>query len=344
MQKHNSIYVSGHSGLVGSAIIRCLTREGYTNLITPSLQELDLTNQAAVQAFFEKVKPEYVIHAAGKVGGILANKSYPAEYMQQNLIMAVNIIHSAYLSGVRKLMFLGSSCIYPRLCPQPIKEEYLLTGELESTNEAYALAKIAGLKMAQHYRSQYGCDFISVMPTNLYGINDHFHPDNSHVLPALIRKMHLAKCYEQNDLAAITMDLSRDYEIAGEQDIISTLDKFGIHKQGDSTVLSLWGSGAPYREFLFVDDLAEALLFVMQNYSDYSPLNIGTGEDITIRNLATLIKETVGYRGEINWDTTKPDGTPRKLLDVSRLNALGYTPKTTLKEGLIATYRWYLSR
>jgi GDP-L-fucose synthase len=344
MQKHNSIYVSGHSGLVGSAIIRCLTREGYTNLITPSLQELDLTNQAAVQSFFDKVKPDFVIHAAGKVGGILANKNYPAEYMQQNLIMAVNIIHSAYLSGVRKLMFLGSSCIYPRICPQPIKEEYLLTGELESTNEAYALAKIAGLKMAQHYRSQYGCDFISVMPTNLYGINDHFHPDNSHVLPALIRKMHLAKCYEQNDMAAITKDLSRDYEIAGEQDIIDTLDKFGIHKQGDSTVLSLWGSGAPYREFLFVDDLAEALLFVMQNYSDYSPLNIGTGEDITIRNLAYLIKETVGYMGDINWDTSKPDGTPRKLLDVSHLNALGYTPKTTLKEGLIATYRWYLSR
>jgi len=344
MQKHDSIYISGHSGLVGSAIVRCLNRNGFQNLITPSLQELDLTDQTAVLAFFTAHKPKYVIHAAGKVGGILANKCYPAEYMYQNLIMALNVIHSAYLSGVKKLMFLGSSCIYPRLCPQPIKEEYLLTGELESTNEAYALAKISGLKMTQHYRSQHGCDFISVMPTNLYGINDHFHPDNSHVLPALIRKMHLAKCYEQNDMAALTHDLKHDYNVTREEDIIDSLHKFGIHKQDDRVVLTLWGSGTPYREFLFVDDLAEALLFVMQNYSDYLPLNIGTGEDITIRNLANVIKETVGFAGVINWDSSKPDGTPRKLLDVSRLQALGFKAKTSLNEGISATYKWYLTR
>ncbi len=344
MELHSKIYITGHTGLVGSAIMRCLKANGYHNLLTRYLEELDLTNQAAVDAFFASEKPDYVIHAAGKVGGILANSLYPADYIYQNLMMAVNTIHAAYRNGVKKLLFLGSSCIYPKLCPQPIKEEYLLTGALEPTNEAYALAKIAGLKLALHYRKQYGCDFISAMPTNLYGINDHFHPDNSHVLPALLRKMHLAKCLMENDMDSLYHDLEADGSLQAGDTIQEALARFGITQVADRVQLSLWGTGSPFREFLFVDDLASALLFLMNNYSADPAINIGTGVDISIRDLALLIRDVVSFQGEILWDSSKPDGTPRKLLDVSLLNSLGFTAKTELIDGLKATYNWYLSR
>ncbi len=344
MDLHSKIYITGHSGLVGSAIMRCLKANGYHNLLTRNMEELDLTNQAAVDAFFATEQPEYVIHAAGKVGGILANSLYPAEYIYQNLMMAVNTIHAAYRNGVKKLLFLGSSCIYPKLCPQPIKEEYLLTGALEPTNEAYALAKIAGLKLALHYRKQYGCDFISAMPTNLYGINDHFHPENSHVLPALLRKMHLAKCWMENDIDALRYDLESDGSLQAGDALQEALSRFGIARVADKVQLTLWGSGSPYREFLFVDDLASALLFLMQNYSGDTAINIGTGVDISIKDLALLIQDVVAYRGDILWDNTKPDGTPKKLLDVSMLTSLGFTAKTELVDGLKATYSWYLSQ
>ena len=344
MELHSKIYITGHTGLVGSAIMRCLKANGYHNLLTRYLEELDLTNQAAVDAFFASEKPDYVIHAAGKVGGILANSLYPTDYIYQNLMMAVNTIHAAYRNGVKKLLFLGSSCIYPKLCPQPIKEEYLLTGALEPTNEAYALAKIAGLKLALHYRKQYGCDFISAMPTNLYGINDHFHPDNSHVLPALLRKMHLAKCLMENDMDSLYHDLEADGSLQAGDTIQEALARFGITQVADRVQLSLWGTGSPFREFLFVDDLASALLFLMNNYSADPAINIGTGVDISIRDLALLIRDVVSFQGEILWDSSKPDGTPRKLLDVSLLNSLGFTAKTELIDGLKATYNWYLSR
>jgi GDP-L-fucose synthase len=258
--------------------------------------------------------------------------------------MAVNVIDAAYKNHCKKLLFLGSSCIYPKLCPQPIKEEYLLTGALEPTNEAYALAKIAGLKLVQHYRKQYGCDFISAMPTNLYGINDHFHPDNSHVLPALMRKMHLAKCWQNGDIPALEMDLKADNSIAPNEDISTALTRFGISKQADKVQLTLWGSGSPFREFLYVDDLAAALLFMMQHYSGETALNIGTGKDLSIKELTVLIKDIVGYKGEILWDSSKPDGTPKKLLDVTKLNEIGFRAKTELHDGLISTYNWYLNR
>jgi len=343
MEKNSKIYVSGHTGLVGSAIVRYLRKKGYENLILNSHKELDLLSQAEVQSFFNDVQPDYVFHAAGLVGGILANSTYPAQYIYENLMIAANVIHAAYLHGAKKLLFLGSSCIYPKLCPQPIKEEYLLTGELEPTNEAYALAKIAGLKLAQHYRTQYGCDFVSVMPTNLYGYGDHYHPDNSHVLPALIRKLHLAKCWQNDDLEALEKDLEIGNDVYNSPALISILQRFGISRQGDKVVLTLWGSGAPYREFLFVDDLAEALMFVMDNYSAGLPVNIGTGEDISIRDLAYLIKGIVGFDGEICWDTGKPDGTPKKQLDVCLLHSLGFTAPTKLRDGLVATYQDYLN-
>ncbi len=344
MEKNFKIYVSGHTGLVGSAIVRALHKHGYKNLVLKNHKELDLLSQAAVQAFFESEKPDYVFHAAGLVGGILANSTYPAMYIYENLMIAANVIHAAYLAGTKKLLFLGSSCIYPKLCPQPIKEDYLLTGELEPTNEAYALAKIAGLKLTQYYRTQYGCDFISVMPTNLYGPFDHYHPDNSHVLPALIRKLHLAKCWQNGDMEALSKDLEADYGWSDSAGLEAILEKFGISKQGSKVTLTLWGSGAPYREFMFVDDLAEALLFVMDSYSAGKPLNIGTGEDIRIRDLALLIQEIVGFTGEIQWDTGKPDGTPKKQLDVSLLHSLGFTAPTSLRDGLKTTYQDYLKR
>ncbi len=307
MEKNAKIYVAGHRGLVGSAIVRCLRREGYTNIITRTASELNLINQQAVEEFFKTQNPDYVLLAAAKVGGIQANNTYRAEFIYNNLQIQNNVIHYSYLNGVKKLLFLGSSCIYPKFAPQPMKEEYLLSGELEYTNEPYAIAKIAGIKMCQAYNSQYGTKFIPVMPTNLYGINDNFDLNNSHVLPALLRKF---------------------YE-AGQS--------------GDSTV-TVWGTGKPKREFLFVDDLAEACVFLMNNCNNSDIVNIGTGEDVSIRELALLIKDIAGFEGEVVFDTTKPDGTPRKLLDVSKFSALGWKYKTSLKEGIEKTLQWYKSQ
>lgn len=307
MEKQAKIYVAGHTGLVGSSIMRCLTRNGYENILTRGLNELDLRNQQAVEDFFAKEKPEYVFLAAAKVGGILANNTYPAEFIYDNLQIEANIIHSAYKNNVKKLLFLGSSCIYPKMAPQPIKEEYLLSGYLEPTNEAYAIAKIAGIELCKFYRQQYACNFISAMPTNLYGINDNFDLNSSHVLPALIRKFHEAKINNQSEVV-------------------------------------LWGTGNPMREFLYVDDLADALLFLMLNYNEESHINVGTGEDIRIGDLALQIKDVVGFKGEIVHDLSKPDGTPRKLLDVSKLHKLGFKHKTNLQEGISKVYQWYLER
>lgn len=307
MEKNVKIYVAGHRGLVGSAIVRRLEAEGYNNILVRTHQELDLIDQSAVEAFFTKEKPDYVFLSAAKVGGIQANNSYPADFIYRNLMIETNIIHSAYQSGVKKLLFLGSSCIYPKLCPQPIKEEYLLTSALETTNEAYAIAKIAGLELCKFYKRQYGVNFISAMPTNLYGINDNFDLNNSHVMPALMRKFHEAK-------------------LAGASEVV------------------MWGTGKPKREFLYVDDLADALVFLMKSYNEEGHVNVGTGEDVEIRELAQLISEVVGYQGKIVNDLSKPDGTPQKLLDVSKLAGLGWKYKTSLKEGLMKTYDWFIKK
>jgi GDP-L-fucose synthase len=301
MEKHSKIYIAGHKGMVGSAITRKLLSEGYTNLLTRTSKELDLRNQEAVKVFFEANKPEYVFLAAAKVGGILANDKYKAEFLYDNLMIQNNVIHQSYINGVKKLMFLGSSCIYPKMAPQPLKEEYLLTGLLEPTNEPYAIAKIAGIKMCDAYRYQYGCNFISVMPTNLYGPNDNYDLNTSHVLPAMIRKFHEAK----------------------------------INSAPDVTV---WGSGKPLREFLHADDLADACFYLMQNYNEGGFVNIGIGEDISIADLAIMIKDVVGYTGNIIWDSTKPDGTPRKLMDVSKLKGLGWSASINLKQGIESVY------
>ena len=305
MNKDSKIYVAGHRGLVGSAIVRNLEERGYTNIIYRTHKELDLTRQVEVEKFFEEEKPEYVFLAAAKVGGIHANNTRPAEFIYDNLMIESNIIHSAYKFGVKKLLFLGSSCIYPKFATQPIKEEYLLTGELEPTNEAYAIAKITGIELCKFYRRQYGCDFISAMPTNLYGINDNFDLETSHVLPALIRKFHEAKINNQEEVV-------------------------------------MWGTGKPLREFMYVDDLADALVHLMLNYSDEIHVNMGTGKDLSIGELAQIVKEVVGYEGKIVNDLTKPDGTPRKLLDVSRLEATGWKYKTELRDGIEKVYKWYL--
>jgi GDP-L-fucose synthase len=302
MQKESKIYVAGHNGMVGSAIIRKLKTEGFENIITRSSKELDLRNQVAVAAFFEAEKPEYVFLAAAKVGGILANNIYRADFLYENLMIQNNVIHSSYENNVTKLMFLGSSCIYPKLAAQPLKEEYLLTGVLEHTNEPYAIAKIAGIKLCDAYRAQYGCDYISVMPTNLYGPNDNYDLNNSHVLPALIRKVITAK------------------------------------RNGDKTI-TIWGTGTPKREFLYVDDLAEACFYLMENYNESGLVNVGVGEDISILELAQLVVKIVGFSGEIITDTSKPDGTPRKLMDVSKLHAKGWKAKITLEEGIAKVYQ-----
>ena len=300
MEKSDKIYIAGHRGMVGSAIERKLRSEGYVNIIARTSSELDLRNQQAVNAFFDLEKPDYVILAAAKVGGIHANNTYRAEFIYDNLIMEANTIHAAYSNKVKKLLFLGSSCIYPKIAPQPLKEEYLLSGYLESTNQPYAIAKIAGIEMCDSYRAQYGCNFISAMPTNLYGTNDNYHPENSHVLPALIRRIILAK------------------------------------KNNDPSVV-IWGTGTPRREFMHVDDLADACYFLLLNYNQAGLLNIGWGEDVTIKELATLIASEVGYTGSLEFDTTKPDGTPRKLMDTTKLTHLGWNPSINLKEGIMRT-------
>jgi GDP-L-fucose synthase len=304
LEKESKIYVAGHRGMVGSAILRKLEKEGFSNLLVRTSSELDLRNQLDVSVFFDNEKPDYVFLAAAKVGGIMANNTYRADFLYENLAIQNNVIHYSYLNGVKKLMFLGSSCIYPKLAPQPLKEEYLLTGLLEPSNEPYAIAKIAGIKMCEAYRDQYGCNFISVMPSNLYGYNDNYHPENSHVLPALIRRFHEAK---MNKAAEVR----------------------------------IWGSGSPKREFLFADDLADACFFLMQSYHDKELINIGTGQDLTIFELALLIKRIVGFEGNLVFDKSKPDGTPRKLMDVSKLHGLGWKHKISLESGLELAYKDY---
>ncbi len=352
MQQTNKIYIAGHNGMVGSAIVRKLKAEGYNNLILRSSKELDLRNQSAVNAFFEAEKPDYVFLAAAKVGGIVANNTYRADFLYDNLMIEANIIHAAFVHKVTKLLFLGSSCIYPKFAPQPMKEEDLLTGILEQTNEPYAIAKIAGIKLCENYRRQYGCDFISAMPTNLYGPGDNYDLEKSHVIPALIRKMHLGKCLEQGDWKALRADFDR-LPIEGvngsnnDEDIIAKLNKYGIttqqptpnHQQPKTnTQVTLWGSGTPLREFMHVDDLASACYFLMQNYSEEQFVNIGSGQEVNIKDLAIMIKEIVGFEGELIFDTTKPDGTPRKLMDSARLNEVGYKVDISLDSGLIKVY------
>jgi GDP-L-fucose synthase len=306
MERNERVFVAGARGLVGSAIVDRLREEGYEGLLTPGRSELDLEDAAAVRAFFRAERPTRVFLAAAKVGGIHANATYPADFIYRNLLIQNNIIESAYREGARKLVFLGSSCIYPKMAPQPIREDSLLTGPLEPTNEPYAIAKIAGLKMCDAYRRQYGFDAISLMPTNLYGPRDNFHPENSHVLPALIRRFHEAK-------------------LDGKEEVV------------------VWGSGTPMREFLYAPDLAEAAVFLMERYSEPDPINVGTGEDVTIRELAETVAQTVGFEGRLTFDASKPDGTPRKLLDVSKVHAAGWRHKTSLREGLRQTYAWYLA-
>jgi GDP-L-fucose synthase len=302
MQAHQKIYVAGHRGMVGSAIVRRLQQEGFNNIVTRTSAELDLRDQDAVAAFFSAEQPDYVFLAAAKVGGIVANNTYRAEFLYDNLMIQSNVIHQSYINGVQKLMFLGSSCIYPKLAPQPLKEDYLLTGLLEPTNEPYAIAKIAGIKMCDAYRDQYGCNFISVMPTNLYGPNDNYDLQNSHVLPALLRKFHEAK-------------------VNGSPEVV------------------IWGTGSPKREFLHADDMAAACFFLMQHYNESGLINIGVGEDISIADLARLVQDIVGYKGKLVFDTSKPDGTPRKLMDVAKLHGLGWKAKISLEDGIREVYK-----
>ncbi len=337
MDRESRIYVAGHRGLVGAAIARALREGGFVNLITRAHAELDLADQGAVNAFFEKERPEYVFLAAAKVGGIWANDSYPADFIRENLFIQSNVIDAAYRCGVRKLLFLGSSCIYPREAPQPIKEDCLLTGPLESTNEWYAIAKITGIKMCQAYRRQYGFNAISLMPTNLYGSGDNFDLESSHVLPALIRKFHLAKLASQGDRQGLEEDEKRHGAIPAEM-------KAGFLAAMDShnpASVILWGTGSPRREFLHVDDLAKACLALMDRYDSGEIVNVGTGEDLTIGELAEIVKEAVGYEGLVAFDASKPDGTPRKLLDVSRMQSLGWRPQIGLRDGIRQTYDWY---
>ena len=389
MDKNAKIYIAGHTGMVGSAITRRLREMGFTNIIGRTMEELDLTDQQAVTDFFDVEKPEYVVLAAAKVGGIMANDTYRAQFIYENLMIEANIVHQAYLHGVKKLLFLGSSCIYPKNATQPLKEEYLLTGELEQTNEPYAIAKIAGIKLCESYYRQYGCNFISVMPTNLYGPNDNYNLETSHVLPAIIRKMHLARCLETSNWEAIRKDLDRR-PIEGingnspDDEILAILKKYGIsvdsHETPDPSVtrhvsrvttssrvtLTLWGTGKVFREFLHVDDMASACVKILAeiNVDDLvtrhasrvtssSPvtrhasrvtfLNIGTGQDQTIADIAAMIRAVVGFTGDLRWDSIKPDGTFKKLLDVSMLNELGWRPSYSLHEGILSVYHKYFS-
>ncbi|QTA79707.1 GDP-4-keto-6-deoxy-D-mannose-3,5-epimerase-4-reductase [Desulfonema limicola] len=343
MEKDAKIYVSGHKGLVGSAILRTLQKAGYSNLLYRTRKELDLTSQEPVRKFFEQEQPDYVFLAAAKVGGIMGNNTYPADFIYINLAIQNNIIHSAHLYPVKKLLFLGSSCIYPKQCPQPMKEEYLMTGPLEPTNSPYAVAKIAGIEMCRSYNRQYGTCFIPVMPTNLYGINDNFNLETSHVLPALIRKFHLAKLASAGNWENIQKDEACFGPIPG--DIKTAL---GL-ENSDTPKVILWGSGSPKREFLHVDDLADACVFIMNTIQNPMPdpyvlINIGTGTDQTIKELADITAAIVGFEGQIVWDTEKPDGTMQKLLDISRLKKLGWKPATGLEQGIKKTYDWYVSQ
>ncbi len=370
MDKNSKIYIAGHTGLVGSAITRNLKKKGYNNIIGRTLEELNLLDQRAVKDFFEQEKPEYVILAAAKVGGIVANNIYRAQFIYENLQIQNNVIHNCYMSGVKKLLFLGSSCIYPKQSPQPMKEKYLLTDILEYTNEPYAIAKIAGIKMCESYNIQYGTNFISVMPTNLYGPNDNYDLEKSHVLPALIRKMHLGKCLIENDWTAIRKDLD-NYPIEGikgestEIEIGEKLEKYGVFRHSSTeapVTVKLWGTGTPRREFLHSDDMADACVFMMENidFADIVKLtideitnrsskheirnthiNIGTGKDISIKELAFLVKETVGFDGMIEWDSAKPDGTFQKLLSVKKLNKLGWKHSIELEDGIKKIYLDY---
>jgi GDP-L-fucose synthase len=389
MEKDSKIYVAGHRGMVGSAIVRELQRQGYTNIITCTHSELDLTRQEAVERFFAEEKPEYVFLAAAKVGGIVANQSALADFMYDNMILEMNVIHSAWKNGCRKLEFLGSSCIYPRMAPQPMKESCLLTSELEKTNEAYALAKISGLKYCEFLNRQYGTNYIAVMPTNLYGPNDNFHLENSHVMPAMMRKVYLSKCLMENDWRSVRRDMDiRPVEgvngTAEEADILRVLGKYGIEKGR----VTLWGTGKPLREFLWSEEMADACVYLLENinfsdiigireYSsalqnggqtvrkpDYGKvdrnvsegrygaipqlgeirnchINVGTGKELTIRELAELVVKTVGFKGELKFDATKPDGTPRKLIDVSKLHRLGWCHKIEIDEGVRKLFEWY---
>jgi len=343
MDKNAKIYIAGHLGMVGSAIKRNLELKGFTNFVTRSLEDLDLLKEQDVAKFFREEKPEYVVLAAAKVGGIIANMTYRAQFIYENLMIQNHVIHQSYVHGVKKLLFLGSSCIYPRLADQPIHEDALLTGVLEDTNEPYAIAKIAGIKMCEAYHAQYGCNFISIMPTNLYGQNDNYDLEKSHVLPALIRKMYLGKCLIESDWTKLRADLNKR-PIEGvngsysDDVILQLLNKYGISQTNEEVSVTLWGTGSPMREFLHVDDMADSSVFLLLNYDapDTMPshVNAGCGADLTIKELSEIVRKTVGYEGKIIWDSSKPDGTPRKLLDVSKLNSLGWKPSITLEEGI----------
>jgi len=369
MNKNSKIYIAGHTGLVGSSILKNLKSKGYSNFVFTPYPEYDLINQVQVEEFFKSEKPEYIFLAAARVGGIVANNTYRAQFIYENLMIQNNIMHCAYKYEAQKLLFLGSSCIYPKLSPQPLKEEYLLTDELEYTNEPYAIAKIAGIKTIESYNLQYGTNFISVMPTNLYGVNDNFDLEKSHVLPAIIRKMHLGKCLMENNWDAIRNDLTKNpvEKISGnnsENEILNVLKKYGVYIENKNCTVELWGTGKPKREFLFSDDLADACVFLMENLDfknilekDYNiknyttpitnpeirntHINIGVGKDNTISELANLIKEIVEYKGNIVWNTNKPDGTPQKLLNVDKLTKYGWTAKTQLYEGIKYVYHNY---
>lgn len=358
MNKEAKIYVAGHMGMVGSAITRNLMSKGYTNLVFRSLDELDLTVQKDVEDFFRQEKPEYVVLAAAKVGGIIANNTYRGQFIYENLQIQNNVIHQSYIHGVKKLLFLGSTCIYPKLASQPMREDALLGGQLEYTNEPYAIAKIAGLKMCEAYNLQYGTNFISVMPTNLYGPNDNFNLETSHVLPAMIRKIHLAKCLEQGDWTQIRIDLDRrNVEGVGgsasEQEIMDVLNKYGVYKEED-VVVNLWGTGKPLREFLWSEDMADACVFLLENrnvddvMNSFSGevrnthVNIGTGKEISIRELSVLIMKELDFKGKISFDSSKPDGTMRKLTDSSKLHQLGWKHNIDLEEGIGLMYAHYL--
>jgi len=360
MNKNSKIYIAGHKGLVGSALLNNLQQKGYINFVLRTLDELDLTDQKAVEAFFATEKPEYIFLAAAKVGGIMANNIYRGQFIIENLQIQNNIIHNAWVHEAKKLLFLGSSCIYPKNAPQPMHEDYLLTGELEYTNEPYAIAKIAGIKVCESYNLQYGTNFVSVMPTNLYGPNDNFHLKNSHVLPGMMRKMHLAHCLENKDMAAIRLDLAKrpltdEPDDSSDEKIFKVLEEQGIIRDQNGKVsLSLWGTGSPLREFLHVSDMADACVYVMENidFEDLKPtgyieirnthINIGSGKELTIRQLSELVQKVTGFRGEILFDASKPDGTMRKLLDVSKLEKLGWKSKIELEDGVRAVFEGYL--